>query len=168
MGPGAAMNAKKAIYTGSFDPVTNGHLDIIRRARDIFGALTVLIIPNGTKNPLFSLEERCALLEEITAQEPGVTVSVAPGGLLADYMKTHGYGVIVRGLRGPQDVEHELTNAYYNKAFLPGAETVFLPARPEWTFVSSTAVREAVRYGADVSRWVPPGVARALAAKYRK
>ena len=150
------MNAKKAIYTGSFDPITNGHLDIIRRARDIFGALTVLVIPNGVKNPLFSLEE------------PGITVASADGGLLADYLKEHGYNVIVRGLRGAQDVPHEFTNAYYNRAFCPKAETVFLPARPEWTFVSSSAVREAVRYGADVSRWVPPCVVRAMSEKYRK
>lgn len=162
------MNAKKAIYTGSFDPVTNGHLDIIRRARDIFGALTVLVIPNGAKNPLFSLEERRSLAEQALSAEPGVTVASADGGLLADYLKEHGYNVIVRGLRGAQDVPHEFTNAYYNREFLPQAETVFLPARPEWTFVSSSAVREAVRYGADVSRWVPPCVARALSEKYRK
>ncbi len=159
------MNAKKAIYTGSFDPITNGHLDIIRRARDIFGALTVLIIPNGVKEPLFSLEERRLLAEEALSAEPGISVCVASGGLLADYLKEYGFNVIVRGLRGAQDISHEFTNAYYNHAFCPSAETVFLPARPEWEYVSSSAVREAVRYGADVCRWVPPCVARALAAK---
>lgn len=162
------MNAKKAIYTGSFDPVTNGHLDIIRRARDVFGTLTVLVIPNGAKNPLFSLEERRALAAEALAGEAGISVEAAQGGLLADYLKEHGFNVIVRGLRGAQDVEHEFTNAYYNHAFYPEAETVFFPARTEWTYVSSSSVREAARYGADVSGWVPPCVARALAGKCRR
>ncbi len=162
------MNEKKAIYTGSFDPVTNGHLDIIRRARDIFGALTVLVIPNGTKNPLFSLEDRRAMLAESLVRETGVTVQSAEGGLLADYLKKHGFNVIVRGLRGAQDIEHEFTNAYYNQAFCPEAETVFLSAKAEWAHVSSSAMREAARYGADVSRWVPPCAARALAEKYRR
>lgn len=159
------MNIKRAIYTGSFDPVTNGHVDVIRRARDVFGALTVLVLPNAAKNPLFTLAERCALLEEALRGENGVEVAVSEGGLLADYMKSHGYSVIVRGLRGAQDIEHELTNAYYNKAFLPEIETVFLPARTKWVYVSSSAVREAFSYGADVSRWVPACVARALAGK---
>lgn len=162
------MSAKKAIYTGSFDPVTNGHLDIIRRARDVFGALTVLVIPNGAKEPLFSPDERRGLLEEALAGEPGITVCAAEGGLLADYLRAHGYTVIVRGLRDGRDVPHEFTNAYYNRAFFPQAETVFLPARPEWMHVSSSAVREAVRYGADVSRWVPPCAVRALEQKLRK
>lgn len=162
------MNAKKAIYTGSFDPITNGHLDIIRRARDVFGTLTVLVIPNGAKKPLFSLEERRALAAEALALEPGVTVAAARGGLLADYLKQNGFSVIVRGLRGTQDVEHEFTNAYYNHAFCPEAETLFFPARAEWTHISSSAVREAARYGADVSRWVPGCVARALAEKCQK
>lgn len=161
------MNVKKAIYTGSFDPVTNGHLDIIRRARDIFGALTVLVLPNAAKQPLFALEERRVLLMEALQGEKGVDVAVAEGGLLAEYMKANGYRVIVRGLRGAQDVEHEWTNAYYNQAFLPEAETVFLPSRPEWTYVSSSAVREAFLYGADISRWVPACVAGALAEKRR-
>ncbi len=160
------MNIQKAIYTGSFDPITNGHLDIIRRARDIFGTLTVLLIPNGGKNPLFTLEERRALVAEVLADEPGVSVEMASGGLLADYLKEHGFTVIVRGLRGVEDVGHEFTNAYYNRAFCPEAETIFLPPRPEWTYVSSSAVREAARYGADVSRWVAPCVARALAGKF--
>lgn len=162
------MNAKRALYTGSFDPVTNGHLDVIRRARDIFGALTVLIIPNAVKNPLFTPQERRFLLEEALAGETGITVETAPGGLLADYMKANGYHVIVRGLRGAQDVEHELTNAYYNKSFWREVETVFLPALPELAYVSSSAVREAVLYGADVSGWVPPCTARALAEKIRR
>lgn len=162
------MDIQKAIYTGSFDPVTNGHIDVIRRARDIFGALTILIIPNAAKRPLFTLEERRLLLEDALQGENGVKVAVAEGGLLTDYMKSHGYSVIVRGLRGAQDMEHELTNAYYNQAFLPEIETVFLPARTEWMYVSSSAVREAFLYGADVSRWVPGGVAHALAGKRQR
>ncbi len=159
------MQTKKAVYAGSFDPVTNGHLDIIRRARDVFGAVTVLVIPNGGKNPLFSLDERKMLLAEALRGEEGVLIETAAGGLLADYLKEHGFGVIVRGLRGAQDIEHEFTNAYYNHSFYPEAETVFLAARPEMSFVSSSAVREAAHYGADVSCWVPGCVAQALKNK---
>lgn len=159
------MQSAKAVYAGSFDPVTNGHLDIIRRARTVFGALTVLVIPNGTKNPLFSLEERVDLLRRALAGEQGVAVQAAPGGLLTDWMREHGFRVIVRGLRGTADVDHELANAYYNFSFFPEAETVFFPARAELAYVSSSAVREAFRYGADVSRWVPPCVAEKLQNK---
>ena len=118
----------------------------------------------GQKNDIHALTHR----KLRKSAEQNSLLASADGGLLADYLKEHGYNVIVRGLRGAQDVPHEFTNAYYNRAFCPKAETVFLPARPEWTFVSSSAVREAVRYGADVSRWVPPCVARAMREKYRK
>jgi len=159
------MKENTAVYAGSFDPVTNGHLDIIRRARDVFGSVCVLVIPNGGKSPLFTQEERVELLREAAAAEPGVKIESVPGGLLADYLKEHGCRVIVRGLRGARDVEYEFTNAFYNRAFFPEAETVFFAARPETAFVSSSAVREAWRYGADVSAWVPACVCRALERK---
>lgn len=154
-----------AVFPGTFDPVTNGHLDIARRARDVFGRVTVLVIPNAGKNPLFTQEERVALLQEAFAEEPGITVCGAPGGLLADYVKERLPCVIVRGLRGAEDVPHEFCNAYYNATFCPQAETVFFPARPENLFLSASAVREAYSYGAGLPDCIPPAADRALRKK---
>ena len=162
------MTKKPVIYAGSFDPVTNGHLDIIRRAQAVFGAVRVLVIPNANKNPLFSLEERKALLAEALSAEPNVEVDLASNGLLTDYMKKHGITVSVRGLRSSADLEHEMTNAYFNSLFSPETETVFLAGKPENAFISSSSVREASRYGADVSSWVPACVAKALIQKENK
>lgn len=153
-----------AVYAGSFDPVTNGHMDVARRARDVFGSVVVLLIGNGCKRPLFDEAERLALLQEAFKGERGIRVEHAQG-LLTDYLKANSLRVLVRGLRGAPDLEHELLNAHYNKLFYSQAETVFLPARAEYGFLSSSAVREAVRYGADVSPLVPACVARALKAK---
>ena len=155
-----------AVYAGSFDPVTNGHMDIIRRARDVFGAVIVLVMPNACKRPLFTAQERVELLRQALQGEENVRVESAEG-LLTDYLKKNGLKVLVRGLRGGGDLEHELANAFYNKQFYASAETVFLPGRPEYAFLSSSAVREAFSYGADVSALVPPGVAKALQRKKR-
>lgn len=154
-----------ALYPGTFDPVTNGHVDIVRRAQAVFGRVTVLVIPNAGKNPLFTQEERVALLREALAGHPGVTVDAAAGGLLADYVRRRLPCVIVRGLRGAGDVEHEFCNASYNARFCPQAETVFFPARPEQAFLSSSAVREAYGYGASLADCVPEAVDRALRKK---
>ncbi len=159
------MTCKPVVYAGSFDPVTNGHLDIIRRARAVFGAVRVLVIPNANKTPLFTLEERRSLLEQALIGERNVEVATITKGLLTDYMKAHNLTVIVRGIRSAADLEHEQTNAYFNRLFSPETETVFLPGKPENAFISSSAVREAVRYGADVSALVPVCVAQALAKK---
>lgn len=156
-----------AVYAGSFDPVTNGHVDVARRARDVFGSVVVLLISNGRKRSLFDEAERLALLLETFKGEKGIRVERADG-LLADYLKTNNLRVLVRGLRGAPDVEHELLNAHYNKLFCSSAETVFLPARAEYAFLSSSAVREAAGYGADVSPLVPACVAQALKAKFSK
>lgn len=155
-----------AVYAGSFDPVTNGHIDIIRRARNVFGAVIVLVMPNACKRPLFTAQERVELLGQALQGEENVRVEAAEG-LLADYLKKNGLNVLVRGLRGEGDLEHELINAYYNKQFYAPAETVFLPGRPEYAFLSSSSVREAFSYGADVSGLVPPCVAEALRRKKR-
>lgn len=156
-----------AVYAGTFDPVTLGHADIARRAARAFGALVVLVIPNGNKQPLFSPAERVALLKETFKDEPLIRVEQAEG-LLADYLKKNNLHILVRGVRGAADMEHELTNAYYNKLFCPGAETVFLPTRPEYAFLSSSAVREAAGYGGDISSLVPECVASALKDKLNK
>ena len=126
-----------------------------------------LVIPNGNKQPLFSPAERVVLLKETFKDEPLIRVEQAEG-LLADYLKKNNLHILVRGVRGAADMEHELTNAYYNKLFCPGAETVFFPARPEYAFLSSSAVREAAGYGGDISSLVPPCVASALKDKLNK
>lgn len=158
------MHPLKAVYAGSFDPVTNGHIDIIARAANLFGALTVLIMKNDAKTPLFTPQERLEFLRRAIKDIPGVTVETADG-LLADYARQHNVQILVRGLRGASDVEPEFTAAYYNAKFYPGAETVFLPARAGLRYVSSSAVKEAVRCGAEVADLVPPDVAAALKKK---
>ena len=152
------------VYAGSFDPVTNGHLDIIRRARAVFGEVVVLLMPNANKRCLFSREERLQLLKEVLQHEAGIRVDCAEG-LLTDYLKKNHFKILVRGLRGPSDLDHELTNAHYNRLFYPSAETVFLPCRAEYAFLSASAVREAFAYGADIRGLVPECVAHALEKK---
>ncbi len=156
----------KALYAGSFDPVTNGHLDIIRRAAKTFGALTVLVMKNEAKTPLLSIEKRVNLLKQVTADIPGVTVETA-GGFTADYARENGASVLVRGLRGAEDIEPEMQMARFNKARNPQAETVFFPAREELRAISSSAVKEAARKGADISSLVPPCVVDVLKEKLK-
>lgn len=151
----------KALYAGSFDPVTNGHLDIIERAAHTFGTLTVLVMKNETKTPLFSVAERVSLLKQVTAHIPGVSVETAEG-FTADYARKNGVSVLVRGLRGAEDIEPEMQMARFNRARNPQAETVFFPAREELRAISSSSVKEAARTGADISAFVPPCVASAL------
>ncbi len=152
---------KPVVFSGSFDPVTNGHLDLIKRARAIFGAVVVVVFHNATKKTHFSVQDRVAFLKEALKNEPNITIDSAEG-LLADYMQAHGYTTLVRGLRSAHDWDHERTNAYFNKQFYPVLETVFLPADEQHQFISSSAVKEAAAYGADMSAWVPPCVAKAL------
>ncbi len=155
---------KPVVFSGSFDPVTNGHLDLIKRAHTIFGAVVVVLCYNATKQARFSVQERMELLKESLSGLANVTVDSTPG-LLADYMKAHGYTTLVRGLRSAHDWNHERTNAYFNKQFDPALETVFLPAGEKYQFLSSSAVKEAASYGADISAWVPPCVAKAFQKK---
>ncbi len=158
------MEKRTVVFAGSFDPVTLGHVDIVRRARDVFGAVRVLLIANSNKRPIFTEEERLSLLKETFKDEPHVQVECAEG-LLTDYLKKNNLRVVVRGLRGMGDVEHEMTNAHYNKLFYPEMETLWFSPRPEYSFLSSSAVREAAGYGGDVSSLVPACVARALKEK---
>lgn len=152
---------KPVVFSGSFDPVTNGHLDLIKRARAVFGAVVVVVFHNKAKQAQFSVEERVAFLKEALKGETNITVDSAQG-LLAEYMKTHGYTTVVRGLRTAHDWNHERTNAYFNKAFYPQLETVFLPAGEAYQFISSSAIKEAVSHGADISPWVPSCVQKAF------
>ena len=158
------MQKPIAIFAGSFDPVTYGHLDIIKRARKIWGPLVVLVMQNGAKKGLFTLQERVRLLKKAVADIPGVSVETA-GGLLADYAKKNHIKILVRALRSSADAPGELSQAHYNGLFNPELETVFLVADTLFQYVSSSAVREIARCGGNVSALVPPVVQKALTKK---
>ena len=145
---------RKAIYPGSFDPVTFGHLDIIRRAAEIFDELIVGVLNNSEKNSLFSVDERVSMLMELTKDIPNVTVD-SFDGLLVDYMKKSGATIIVRGLRAVTDFEYELQIAQTNHVEYPAAETVFLTTNLKYSYLSSSVVREFAAYGGDISKFVP-------------
>ena len=152
-----------ALCPGTFDPVTNGHLDIIERAAQRFDALVVGVLDNPSKQPLFGVEERVSLLKEATQQLPNVEVA-AFTGLLVDYAKARGVDVVVKGLRAVTDFEYEIQMAQMNHA-LSGVETLFMTTAPQWSFLSSSLVKEVARFGGDVSGLVPPVVAERLREK---
>ena len=153
-----------AVYPGSFDPVTKGHLDIIKRAAKINDQLIVAVLINSAKNPLFTVEERVALLRECCKDIPNVTVE-SFDGLTVEFAKKRHASVMVRGLRAVTDFENEIQLAHTNFAMAPGIETVFLATAIKWSYLSSTIVREAAHYGQDVSKFVPSNVETALIAK---
>jgi len=152
-----------ALCPGTFDPVTNGHLDIIERAAQRFDALVVGVLDNPSKQPLFGVEERVSVLKEATQQLPNVEVA-AFTGLLVDYAKARGVDVVVKGLRAVTDFEYEIQMAQMNHA-LSGVETLFMTTAPQWSFLSSSLVKEVARFGGDVSGLVPPVVAERLREK---
>ena len=149
------------VCPGSFDPVTLGHLDIIRRAADRFDRVVVACLQNAGKSPMFDPEERLAMLREVTADLPGVEVRVFDG-LLVDFCREVGVGIIVKGLRAVSDFEYELQMAQMN-AHIGDVDTLFLSASPLYSFLSSSLVKEVTRFGGDVADLVPPQVARRLA-----
>lgn len=153
----------RAICPGSFDPVTHGHLDIIERTAKFFGEVIVGVGRNTSKNGLFSLEERLAMLSQACAHVPNVVVRPIDG-LLAEYCRQNGISAIVKGLRFASDFDYELQMAQMNKQ-LTGIETVLLPTAAEWSFVSSTLVREIAMMHGDVSPFVPTFVVDALRAR---
>lgn len=150
-----------ALCPGTFDPVTNGHLDIIGRASARFDAVVVAVLENPSKQPLFAVEERVAMLKEATTGLGNVEVD-AFSGLLVDYAKGRGTQAIVKGLRAVSDFEFEIQMAQMNRR-LGGLETFFMPTDPTWSFLSSSLVKEVARYGGDVTGLVPDVVARRLA-----
>ncbi len=150
-----------ALCPGTFDPVTNGHLDIIGRAAETFDAVIVGALENPSKQPMFTLEERVAMLKEACSGMPGVSV-VSFRGLLVDFARDQGAGVIVKGLRAVSDYEYEIQMAQMNHR-LAGVETVFMPTNPSWSFLSSSLVKEVARLGGDVNGLVPDHVRQALA-----
>lgn len=148
-----------AVFPGSFDPVTTGHVDLIRRASRMFDRLVVGVLVNSAKQPLFSKEERVAMLREITADQDNIEVS-SYEGLLVDFVKEQHADAIVRGLRTPGDFEYELPLAQANHKLSVQADTIFLASAPEYSYISSSAVRELLRYQADISGYVPETVLR--------
>ncbi len=156
----------RAVYPGSFDPVTNGHLDIIKRAAHIFDSLTVSVLNNNAKCPLFSIDERVNMLKDVCRGFGNVKVD-SFSGLLADYAKDNNIDVVVRGLRAITDFEYELQIAQTNSKLVPGLETVFLTTGLEYSYLSSTVVREVASYGGDISQFVPEEISAQIYAKFK-
>ncbi len=153
-----------ALYPGSFDPVTNGHEDIVRRSLKFVDRLVVAVARNGSKTPLFSVDERVRLLEVVFAGEPKISVCSFEG-LLADFARAEGADLVVRGLRAVSDFEFEFQMALMNRQLSPELETVFLMPDQHLTYLSSSIVREIAGFGGDVSAFVHPEVLKALVAK---
>jgi pantetheine-phosphate adenylyltransferase len=154
-----------AVYPGSFDPVTFGHLDIIRRAAKQFDHLIVSVLNNTTKSPLFSVEERVELLSEITKELPNVEVD-SFRGLLVRYMHSKQAQIIVRGIRSVTDFEYELQIASTNRQLDEGIETMFMMTNPKYSYLSSSIVKEIAKFHGPVQDLVPPAVEAALQKKY--
>ena len=149
------MSESLAIYPGSFDPITNGHLDLIERAQWIFGRLIVAVLTNPDKLPLFTVMERVEMLQEVTRGMPNVAVDTF-GGLLVEYAKQKGAAIILRGIRAFTDYEYELQMAIMNRKLEPSLETVFLVPAESYTYLSSRLVREIFQNGGSVKGLVPP------------
>lgn len=159
------MNPKRsAFYPGTFDPITNGHHDLVRRAAGIFDRVVIGIAANPGKAPLFSLEARADLARRVLEDLPNVTV-IGYAGLTVDFAREQGCGVVIRGLRAVSDFEFEFQLANMSRHLARDVDYVFLTPQEQFTFISSTLVREIALLGGDVSRFVHPLVAEALAAK---
>ncbi len=154
----------KAIYPGSFDPITLGHIDIIRRIRPMFSELTVVVANSQRKQYMFSLEERVQLIRENVKDLPGIRIDKCDG-LIVDYASQVGAQVIVRGLRAVSDFEQEFAMANINRKLNDNIETMIVFTRPEYSFVASHMVKEVSQYNGDLSSLVPDNVARAMARK---
>jgi pantetheine-phosphate adenylyltransferase len=157
---------RTAIYAGSFDPLTNGHLSIIQRALQMFDRVIVAVAVNPKKVPLFSEEERKELIRE-ACPDPRVEVD-AFHGLLVEYANRRGVNVLLRGLRAVSDFEYEFQLANMNRKLAPGIETVFMMTGEDYFYVSSQLVREVASFGGNVEELVPPGVLKKLQARYAK
>jgi pantetheine-phosphate adenylyltransferase len=162
----AEVRIRKAVCPGSFDPVTNGHLDIISRAAELYDEVVVAVLINKTKSSLFSVEERLDLLTEVMTGYPNVRVD-AFHGLLVEYCRANGIPVIVKGLRAVSDFDSELKMAQMNRG-LAGIDTLFMPTNPEYSFLASSLVKEIATYGGDVSRLVPKPVNERLIARIKE
>lgn len=154
----------KAVYPGTFDPVTYGHLDVIRRASVLFDEIIIGVLHNYQKSPLFSAEERVNILKEVTKDIPNITVK-AFEGLSVDFVRECDAQIIVRGLRAITDFEYELQMAQTNRILEPQIDTMFLTTSLEYAYLSSTTVKEVAYFGEDISKFVPPYVAEQIQKK---
>src|SRR3954463_16338291 len=157
-------NSRVAIYAGSFDPITRGHEDLMHRSLEYVDRLPVAVAINSTKTPLFTIEERVALIGEVFRDEPRIEVR-SFGGLLVDFAREGGASLLVRGLRAVSDFEYEYQMALMNRHLSPKLETVFMMPSLDTTYISASMVREVARFGGDVHDLVHPKVAAALRAK---
>lgn len=155
---------RRAIYPGSFDPITNGHLDVLQRAAGIFDKVTIAVARDNAKNSLFSVEERVELIRNAAAEIPGIEV-LPFDGLLVNFAREKGACALIRGLRAVSDFEFEFQLALMNRKLQPNLETLFLMPREEFTYISSRLVKEICRLGGHIEQFVPPNVAAALCAK---
>jgi len=160
------MGMRTVVYPGSFDPVTNGHLDVIERAARLFDKVVVAVAENESKHPLFTMSERCRLVRKAAAHLPGVEVD-AFTGLLMDYVKRHSARIVIRGLRAVSDFEFEFQLALMNRKLNEQVETLFMVPKDTYTFLSSRIVKEICHLGGDISAFVPPEVEVALKRKLR-
>jgi pantetheine-phosphate adenylyltransferase len=160
------MKNRTAVYPGTFDPITYGHIDVIEQAAELFGRVVVLVARNSSKSPVFTDEERIAMIRTVFKGNSHVIVD-GFHGLLADYVVRHHAHVIVRGLRAVSDFEYEFQMAQTNRKLARDIATVFLVPHEQFTFLNSTIVREVARLGGDVSEFVPPLVQRMLRKKLR-
>ncbi len=156
-----------AIYPGTFDPITNGHIDIIARAAKLYHRVIVAVAVNNNKAPLFSLDERVALVQAVTTEFANVNV-IGFSTLLVEFAKQQGANVILRGLRAVSDFEYEFQLAGMNRRLSPDLETMFLTPAEQYEFISSTMIREIARLKGDVSSFVPPIVGNALTEKFKQ
>ena len=156
---------RRAVYPGSFDPVTLGHIDIIERAAEIVDELIVGVLINKGKNPLFSVQERVNMLQIVTKDIPNIRVE-SFDGLLVDFLKLKDAEFVIRGLRAITDFEYELQMAQTNRIMSPDTDTIFLTTNLKYAYLNSTTVREVASYGGDISKFVPDFVAEAVMEKY--
>jgi pantetheine-phosphate adenylyltransferase len=161
----AIGNSCVAIYPGTFDPLTNGHVSLVRRALKIFETVIVAVASDTSKKTLFTLEERVTIAAEVFANEPGVMVESFQG-LLVDYVQSRRADVIVRGLRAVSDFEYEFQMALMNRRLRREVETIFVMTDYKWLYISSTIIKEAAKLGGDVRGLVPDHVLKRLAEKY--
>ncbi|NMP29430.1 pantetheine-phosphate adenylyltransferase [Rahnella sp. SAP-1] len=154
----------KAIYPGTFDPFTNGHLDLVTRASLMFDEVILAIAASPSKKPLFTLDERVALASQATAHLPKVKV-MGFSSLMADFARQHQANILVRGLRAVSDFEYEMQLANMNRHLMPTLESVFMMPSKEWSFISSSLVKEVARHGGDITPFLPAPITKALLEK---
>ena len=156
----------KAIYPGTFDPITNGHIDIVTRAASMFDKVVLAIAASPSKKPMFSLDERIALAEQATAHLVNVEV-IGFSDLMANFARAQQANILIRGLRAVADFEYEMQLAHMNRHLMPELESVFLMPSKEWSFISSTLVKEVARHHGDVTHFLPVNVHQALMDKLK-